>query len=432
MAMRQSEMLRPQAFRRRRKRRRTLTFLVMAMALLIIGGAVGIAIALHHTVQQITVPVSADVIPEARPVPVQPGQRVNILVLGLDEDRLRSDTMLLVSVDQEARKVGVLQIPRDTRTLLAGKGAIGKINAAYAYGVGDKQFPANLRALKTVESLLSVPVHYTVVIDPAGFRKTIDAIGGVPVNITRKMDYDDPVQNLHIHFMPGPQKLLGKQALEFVRWRHNNDGTGYPDQDLGRIRAQQQFLNNLLDELLKPANLPRLPGQIATMSVYVQTTMEPSRLGAMAQLATKVNRQDIEFATLPGTDGFLPDQVTGQRVSYYLPDPEATHRLVDRLIGGIDPIEAAQVRVELVGGTQSLPVVSEMATRLSADGFLVTSVSSAQEPPATTHIVASRDDATSQLVGRALLLQGVTAEIIVQPSASADIQIVLGRDMTAR
>lgn len=335
MVTRHSDLLGPRSSRPRRPSRfRWWLILLLAVGGLAVGGVIYTFAMVGVAVQQVSNPIPpADVVPEARPAAVQTGKRINVLVLGLDDDRLRSDTMMLVSVDPDDRKMAVLQIPRDTRTMLAGKGTIEKINSAYASGVGDKLFPANLRALKTVEDLLDIDIHYTVVIDLEGFRKTIDEIGGVSMDIPRKLDYDDPEQNLHIHFEPGLQKLNGKQALEFVRWRHNNDGTGYPDGDLGRIRTQQQFLRAVLDELLKPANLPRLPGMAVAVSRYVDSTLEPGRLLSLATTMAAIRKQDVAFAILPGTDAWLFDPHENKRLSYYIPDPEATKQLVDRLLG---------------------------------------------------------------------------------------------------
>lgn len=328
----------PDAAGTRPSRHRKSSWISWQTALLLVGALIVAAIVYVATsvtvaVQEIQMDEPPPAAPEVAPAPVKPNEPVNILVMGLDDDKLRSDTLMLVSVDTDKKKVGVIQIPRDTRARLAGKGTFEKINAAYAYGVGDKQFPAHLRALKTVEDLLEISIHHTVVIELDAFRKIVDEVGGVEIDIPRKMEYDDPEQNLHIHFEPGPQKLDGKQALEFVRWRRNNDGTGYPDADLGRIRAQQQFLRSLMAEALKLTNLPQIPVQATRVAKYVKTTLQPARLLQFASLAPSV---DVEFATLPGVDAYLLDPRENAQISYYLHDPVETKKLVDRLVGGLD------------------------------------------------------------------------------------------------
>ena len=393
-------------------------------ALVYVFSMVGVA------VQEVTDPIPEEVRPEMRPLPVQAGQRINVLVMGLDADKLRSDTMLLVSFDPETKKATFMQIPRDTRALIAGKGTYEKINSAYAYGVGDKQFPANLRALKTVEDLLDVSIHYTVVVDLEGFRKAIDAVGGVTIDIPQKMDYDDPTQDLHIHFEPGRQKLDGKQALEYVRWRGNNDGTGYVDGDLGRIRAQQQFLGALLDKMLRPANLVSLPGQLAEISHYISTTMESSRILSLTALATSLRRADLEFTTLPGTDGYLFEPAYAQRISYYFMDPVATGKLVDRAVRGIEPAAAAGVKVQVVAGASSGAAAQTVVERLSGQGFKAT-LSTANEAGAEkTRVVAlTSETAKAQLVARSLGSQGYTVEVmsLAEAGPTADVKVILGK-----
>jgi polyisoprenyl-teichoic acid--peptidoglycan teichoic acid transferase len=393
-------------------------------ALVYVFSMVGVA------VQEVTDPIPEEVRPEMRPLPVQAGQRINVLVMGLDADKLRSDTMLLVSFDPETKKATFMQIPRDTRALIAGKGTYEKINSAYAYGVGDKQFPANLRALKTVEDLLDVSIHYTVVVDLEGFRKAIDAVGGVTIDIPQKMDYDDPTQDLHIHFEPGRQKLDGKQALEYVRWRGNNDGTGYVDGDLGRIRAQQQFLGALLDKMLRPSNLVSLPGQLAEISHYISTTMESSRVLSLTALATSLRRADLEFTTLPGTDGYLFEPAYAQRISYYFMDPASTAKLVDRAVRGIDPAAAAGVKVQVVAGASSGAAAQNLVERLSGQGFKATLATANEASADKTRVVAlTSETAKAQLVARSLGSQGYTVEVmsLAEASPTADVKVILGK-----
>lgn len=366
-----------------------------------------------------------------RAVPVLEGERINVLVMGLDDEALRSDTMLLVSVDAESRKVGVLQLPRDTRARLAGKGTIEKINGAYAYGVQDREFPAPLRAMKTAEDLLGVRVHYHVTIDMEGFARIIDSIGGVWIDVPFLMEYDDPYQNLHIHLQPGRQKLSGAEALKYVRWRKNNDGTGYPDGDLGRIRAQQQFMSAVLEGLFKPSNLPFLMNQAVTVSRYVESTVEPARVVSLAKLAVSLKTGDIEFATLPGVDAYLWDNQEQKRLSFFLPDPQATQELVDRLVRGIDRRYNATVRVQVMTAGDS-DKAEALAQQLAAQGYDVKPAGRAnQSAPAAMRVLDhGQEPQKARVVGRSLVALGYTVEIVRAPDAeqSADVTVLIGRD----
>lgn len=401
---------------------------VLLLAALITIAVVYVTTSLTRAIGEIYDPISDLVDPDLRAAPVRAGERVNILFMALDNEALRSDVMMLASIDTERKQVGVIQIPRDTRALLAGKGVIDKINAAYAFGVGDEEFPANLRALKTVEDLLDVRIHYTVVVDMDAFVRAIDAIGGVEVDIPIQMDYDDPYQDLHIHFEPGPHLLYGQEALEYVRWRHNNDGTGYPDEDLGRIRAQQAFIRAAIDKVTQPGTLISLPSLITELARYVESTIEPSRLASLALLVASIDPDDVEMVTLPGVAVTLPDMVTGAPASYYVHDPVQTRRLVARLVWGVDPEQTGAIQVELVAppGEEGAGL---LADRLKEMGFTASVRTAAGgKPPAKVRVIpAAPEKEASLLVARALMAQGLEVEMVDKhdPDADGVIRVLL-------
>ena len=148
----------------------------------------------------------------------------NILLYGVDNDAGGSDTNMLMRFDAENKTVDIVSLPRDT---LMSNGH--KLNSSYNNG-GTEKLRSN------IEDMLGVPVDFYVSVDLKGFITLIDQIDGVDFDVPEDMDYDDPYQDLHIHFKKGLQHLNGQQAMEVVRFRHNNDNTGYGgQQDLGRI-----------------------------------------------------------------------------------------------------------------------------------------------------------------------------------------------------
>ena len=144
-----------------------------------------------------------------------------------------------------------------------------------------------------------MPVDFYVSVNLKGFVALIDQIGGVEFDVPCDMDYDDPYQDLHIHFKAGLQKLNGQQAMEVVRFRHNNDNTGYGGrQDLGRIETQQAFLKAVAQKLMKIENLPAMA---ETFLKYVKTDLTLGNLVWLANEALSMGGMDaIHFATLPG------------------------------------------------------------------------------------------------------------------------------------
>ena len=210
-----------------------------------------------------------------------------ILLSGVDNDAGGSDTNMLMRFDAENNAIDIVSLPRDS---LMSNGH--KLNYAYNNGGTDK-----LRS--EIEDLLGVPVDFYVSVNLKGFVALIDQIGGVEFDVPCDMDYDDPYQDLHIHFKAGLQKLNGQQAMEVVRFRHNNDNTGYGGrQDLGRIETQQAFLKAVAQKLMKIENLPAMA---ETFLKYVKTDLTLGNLVWLANQALSMGGTDaISFATLPG------------------------------------------------------------------------------------------------------------------------------------
>ncbi|WP_312279201.1 LCP family protein [Oscillibacter sp.] len=214
-----------------------------------------------------------------------------ILVSGVDDGNGGSDTNILVAVDAGAGRIYGVNIPRDTKSHINGKNY--KFNAAYNIG-GMEQ------AAETLSGQLGIPVDYTVEVSLKAFSALVDAIGGVDFNIPVDMDYDDPIQNLSIHFSAGTRHLTGAEALKVVRFRHNNDGTGYGSEDIGRMKTQQDFLKTVAKQTLRPANLTKVSQFAKIFQQYVKTDLELGELAWLGQEAFSMGADNVNFSTLPG------------------------------------------------------------------------------------------------------------------------------------
>ena len=238
----------------------------------------------------------------------------NILLYGVDNDAGGSDTNMLMRFDAVNKTVDVVSLPRDT---LMSNGH--KLNSSYNNG-GTEKLRSN------IEDMLGVPVDFYVSVDLKGFITLIDQIDGVDFDVPEDMDYDDPYQDLHIHFKTGLQHLNGQQAMEVVRFRHNNDNTGYGgQQDLGRIGTQQAFLKTVAQKLMKLENVPAMA---ETFLKYVKTDLTLGNLVWLANQALSMGGTDaISFATLPGDgSGYYNKQ------SVYVLDAQATCDLVNEAL----------------------------------------------------------------------------------------------------
>lgn len=253
---------------------------------------------------------------------IRDSERVNFVVLGLDGPR--SDMMMFISFDPESKKLDGISIPRDTYLLREGytRSDQRKINAAYgAHGASG---------VKTVVSSLlhDVPVDYYVTLTYKGVGAIVDSIGGVPVHIPKRMDYDDPYSNppLHIHFAAGDHVLKGQKSIEFLRYRKPNQGSGSLDRDgdIGRIQAQQDFMQSAMKKILGP----KLPNAVATAFKHVKTDVELQDVMKLATSAVGLNMEDINLNVLPGEAEYK------NGVSYFFHDSEALKDLLTEIYSG--------------------------------------------------------------------------------------------------
>ncbi len=239
-----------------------------------------------------------------------------ILLSGHDDDNGGSDTNILVMVDVDQGVINAVSIPRDT--LINTDWNVPKFNASYNVGGVE-------RLCQELSKLLGIPVDYYVAVDLEGFVELVDAIGGVNFEVPIDMNYDDPTQDLHIHFSKGMQYLNGEDALKVVRWRQNNEpNSGYPNGDIGRIQTQQNFLITVAKQMLATLDLDMIKTYADLFVKYVDTELTVGNLVWLGQQVLTIGMDNVHFFTLPG-DG------TGyyKGGSYYILYPEEVLELVN-------------------------------------------------------------------------------------------------------
>lgn len=222
-----------------------------------------------------------------------PKERVNALIIGVANGL--SDTLMYASFDMKENKVDLMSIPRDTYFPRKGykNAAQKKINAAY----GSKGAEGSVKA---VEELLNIKIHYYLEFDYKAVISIVDAVGGIKVEVPYNMDYDDPVDKLHIHFKKGQIVKNGEDIVRLIRWRKNNKGGGYKNGDLGRIEMQQHIVKLGINKLLKGnlvSNFLKLQGPLKN---NVKTNMTPNQMIYFVNKAKDINEESIVFHTLPG------------------------------------------------------------------------------------------------------------------------------------
>lgn len=344
---------------------------------------------------------------EVAPPLVEPGSWVNVLVLGLDyqldssgkpitdwrRSHGRADTVMLVSFDLERREVGVLSLPRDSRVDIPGRGP-DKLNAAHAYGGPGL-------AMRTVQELTGVPVHYYVRTSFDGVARVVDLLGGVEFDVPRNMDYEDPTQNLYIHLKAGRQILDGDSALQLLRFRQ------YPDGDIDRIRVQQAFLMAAARKALSVVTLARLPFLVDDVLACVDTNVPAGRVLALARLGLALDLDRMRMGTAPG----VPRDIGG--VSYWVLDEGALARSIRQVLYGLEQ----PVPVEVLNGTSRPGLGAHTAAILRKQGFSVVHIGNAGGGHARTVIqVREADDARAEREADALAaaLSGMVGRPAVQ------------------
>ena len=248
----------------------------------------------------------------------------NVTCLFLGVNGVLTDFIMLGQYNPNTREVNLLSIPRDTNV----EGTIdGKINSAYA-GVDP------MRTVNKVQEITGVEIEYYVLFKTKVLRDLVDAVGGVTVNVPINMNYDDPYQDLYIHLKKGTQKLTGKQAEQFCRFRKNNDGTGYPDGDVGRVKAQQQFIKAMISRCLEPQNLLKIGTLIDIVLENTKTNVTMDVVSQYIDDAVAFKPDRVRTETLPGEGGY-----GSNGLSYFFMDKEASKTLIDEMFNQETKVE---------------------------------------------------------------------------------------------
>lgn len=243
---------------------------------------------------------------------------VHVMILGVDQradDVGRSDTLMVATLDTESGKGALLSVPRDTRLAIDGHG-YDKANHAYAFG-------GHALSMSAVENLLGVPMDHYLIINTRAFERIIDAIGGVDINVEKRMHYEDPWDDnggLVIDLYPGEQHMDGKKAVQYVRYR---DGEG----DIGRIGRQQKFMKAVLAKVISPEILPRLPKLVEEVSSAVKTDMSLTEMLDFAQRLKGIHDEGLSADMVPGEPAYYQD------ISYWIPDIVATRQMLAEELG---------------------------------------------------------------------------------------------------
>jgi LCP family protein required for cell wall assembly len=375
--------------------------------------------------------------PTAVPTPVplveQPGEAINILLMGTDTTggSWRTDTLILVSVDPNLPSVSLLSIPRDLYVYIPGW-QMGRINTADAHGerVG---YPGGGPGLvkATIEYNLGVRVHYFARADFQGFVRILDVLGGVDVVVDCELhdtfpDPDTARGTSDIDLLPGVHHLDGKQALWYARSRWDTS-------DFDRGRRQQRVLRGALAQIKQLGLLTKLPELWEDLTQTVQTDLS---LDTALWLAEVAGRLDTALAV---KSRFIDQTVvrswrTPDGAAVLLPDYERVGPLIAEALAPPDTARARQgvARVEVLNGTSWPDWAILAADRLLWEGFDVVSIGQAD---GTDHQQTLIQDLTDTAKGSpvsllASILRVNEANVVAGDvsEGAPDFRVVVGYD----
>ena len=374
------------------------------------------------------------------------------LVLGISTDEqgaLLTDTIMVASYNPNTQKATLLSIPRDTYTGRNPKKATAyeKINSIYSRNEDPQD------VLDEVNELTGLNLQYYIIVKTEGFIKLVDAIGGVTFNVPIDMDYDDPSQDLHIHLEAGVQELDGDKAEQLVRFRHNNDGTTYPEEygnnDLGRMRTQREFIMEVIKQTAKVENIFKLGQILEVAQENVITNVDFNVAKDYIPYAVEFNTENLLTATLTGT---TPPWNQTNGVSIFVADEEETQSLIQELFYDRDldqtttgegtenttnstnstsstrtTVSKADIKLEVLNGSGNSKKLQEVVDELEGAGYEVYRTGTTNATSKTT-IIDKKDVADTLLENIKMVLGTGTISNSQSSSSKADVTIILGKD----
>lgn len=325
--------------------------------------------------------------------------RINILLLGIGgkghDGAYLTDTIMLVSLDPENKKIAMLSLPRDMSIPVEDSTAWTKINNINAYAEAKEPGSGGMAISQAVSDILEIPIDYYVRADFDGFKNIIDKIGGVEVNVENTLDdYSYPAEGQednpdyfarfdHLHIDKGWQKMDGELALKYARSRH---GAGIEGSDFARARRQQLVLEATKDKLLKASTILNpitLTGIIDELSNHISTNLKVWEMIKLWSTFKDIDRENIINKVLDNSaKGLLYATINEQGVYVLLPkngDFSEIKYLAQNIFATAPKEEKKNVvtersTLEILNGTWINGLANRSSTDLEKYGFDVIAV----------------------------------------------------------
>ena len=247
-----------------KRKKWTIFFIVLAATLITVSGAyirarlAKVENAIHQEVETVNL----------REKEITDNDSFSVLLLGIDNGAYgrgtevgRSDTMLVVTVNEKLGKTTIVSIPRDSYTEIVGYGTNDKINHAYAFG-------QEKMSINSVQNMLNIPIDYYVTVDMGGLMGLVDAVGGLDITPVLTFTYEGE------SFTEGVDRHVdGEAALRYARMRYDD-----PEGDMGRQKRQQYVIQKLVEKLLNITSVTRYEEILKMLENSVRTNFTLDKL----------------------------------------------------------------------------------------------------------------------------------------------------------
>jgi len=399
----------------------------------------------------LSLPPEGSAVPNQSVPPWNGKDRLNILLIGADEQGggHNTDTLIVVSIDPVSKQVAMFSLPRDTVDVPIPPGpARNVLGASYPAKINSlflrirnraDLFPGSARTrgyngLKAVlGELYGLDIKYFVEVNFDGFIKVVDALGGVTVNVQSPV-LDDHFPGgrgrlLRVYIPSGVQHMTGAQALVYSRSRHSTS-------DYDRGQRQQRVLLSLRESVDMATILPRINDLAAALSQTVRTDIPrdlmPQLLGLAESIDTKTIRSYVFSPPRYGMDGsrqglgfvMIPyiDRIKAAVTSAFVVDPAIESRR--------EALASENGRLWVLNGTGAQGAAAGLAAYLDYQGFDVSAPNQRPAQRANTTQITVYNGAEERLPQTIAALEdifGVKVRTATDPAVRVDIVVTVGR-----
>ena len=383
--------------------------------------------------------------------------RINILLLGMGgiehEGPYLTDTMILASFKPSTKQVALISIPRDLTVPIPGYGW-RKINNANSIGEVNNPGAGGELAKQVISQVFDIPIHYYVRIDFAGFKKIVDDLGGVTIEVENTLDdeyYPVPGKETattteryeHLYIEAGKTQMDGELALKYVRSRQ---AKGIEGSDFARSKRQQQVLTAVKEKglsfgtLANPYKVSRI---MDTLAQHLSTDLEVWEIIRLFNLGKDVDQESFIHRVFDDSPTGLLYSALTEEGAFILQPKAGDFSELQLVVKNIfDPELAAKMqpkRIEIQNGTKINGLASQTAQYLQSLGYQVTRLKNAPTQDYQKTVIYNlaenpEDKTTAELAD---LLKAEVAQTIPdwaeatttsQVSPYTDILIILGQD----